>query len=153
MTVRPPAPGLEWAFSVDAELGPLQDHGMTRVGHRRIIPIAGGTVTGAFTGVLLPGGADWQTVRADGSIEIDGRYSACADDGALLYVTARGVRSGDPGVLQSLLDGADVDPSAYYFRTALTLECATDRSLEDAVFVASCVREADRVRYDAYRVS
>lgn len=153
MTARPPVPGLEPSFSVDARLGSLEDHGMTRVGHRRIIPILGGTVTGTFTGELLAGGADWQTVRADGSIEIDGRYSARSADGTLLYVQARGVRSGDPAVLQALLEGEDVAPEAYYFRTAITLECAARPDLESAVFVASCIREADRVRYDAYRLT
>lgn len=71
-----PVPGLEPAFEVVVELGPLEDHGMTRVGHRRVVPITGGRISGAFEGEILPGGADWQTVRADGSIEIDGRYSA-----------------------------------------------------------------------------
>jgi hypothetical protein len=126
---------------------------MTRAGHRRIIPVVGGTVTGAFTGVLLPGGADWQTVRADGSIEIDGRYSARGDDGSLLYIRARGVRSGDPEVLESLLRGDDVDPAAYYFRAALTLESAVRPEFERSVFVASYVREATRVRYVAYRLT
>ncbi len=126
---------------------------MTRAGHRRVIPVIGGTVTGAFTGVILPGGADWQTVRADGSIEIDGRYSARGEDGSLLYIRAKGVRSGDPEVLESLLLGEDVDPVAYYFRAALTLESAAHPEFERSVFVASYVREAARVRYVAYRLT
>jgi len=146
-------PTLERAFEVVADLGPLEDHGMTRAGHRRIIPVVGGTITGAFTGRILSGGADWQTVRADGSIEVDGRYSARGDDGTLLYIRARGVRSGDPAVLEALLRGDDVDPADYYFRAALTLECAARPELERAVYLASYIREADRVRYVAYRVS
>jgi len=35
--------------------------------------VIGGTITGQFNGKILQGGADWQTVRADGLIEIDGR--------------------------------------------------------------------------------
>jgi hypothetical protein len=153
MTAQPPIPHLEPAFEVVAELGPLQDHGMTRAGHRRVIPVVGGTVTGAFAGTIVPGGADWQTVRADGSIEIDGRYSAQSADGALLYIRAQGVRSGDPAVLEALLRGDDVDPARYYFRAALTLECATRPELEQSVYVASYIREAHRVRYSAYRVT
>jgi hypothetical protein len=153
MTRVPPVPSLVPAFEVVAELGPLEDHGMTRAGHRRIIPVVGGTVEGDFTGTILAGGADWQTVRADGSIEIDGRYSARAGDGSLLYIRARGVRSGDPEVLEALLRGEDVDPGAYYFRAALTLESASRPEFERAVYVASYVREASRVRYVAYRVS
>ena len=153
MTRVPPAPSLAPAFEVVAELGPLEDHGMTRAGHRRIIPVVGGTITGEVTGTILAGGADWQTVRADGCIEIDGRYSARGDDGSLLYIRARGVRSGDPEVLEALLRGDDVDPEAYYFRAALTLESASRPELERAVYIASYVREASRVRYVAYRVT
>ncbi|WP_019180925.1 DUF3237 family protein [Microbacterium yannicii] len=153
MAHAPPVPSLDRSFEVVADLGPLEDHGMTRAGHRRVIPVIGGTVTGAFTGVILPGGADWQTVRADGSIEIDGRYSARGEDGSLLYIRAKGVRSGDPEVLESLLLGEDVDPVAYYFRAALTLESAAHPEFERSVFVASYVREAARVRYVAYRLT
>lgn len=153
MHTQPPIPALEPAFACVADLGPLQDHGMTRAGHRRVIPVIGGTITGTFEGTLLAGGADWQTVRADGSIEIDGRYTAQSDDGALLYIRAQGVRSGDSVVLEALLRGEDVDPQDYYFRAALTLECASRPDLERSVFVASYVREAHRVRYTAYRVT
>lgn len=153
MDGQPPVPSLEYAFEVVAELGPLQDHGMTRAGHRRVIPVTGGSITGSFDGSIVSGGADWQTVRADGSIEIDGRYSACAADGALLYIRAQGVRSGDPAVLEALLRGDEVDPETYYFRAALTLECATRPDLERSVFIASYIREAHRVRYVAYRVT
>lgn len=150
---EPPVPTLEPAFEVVADLGPLQDHGTTRAGHRRVIPVVGGTVSGGLRGTVLPGGADWQTVRADGSIEIDGRYSARLDDGSLLYIRAVGVRSGDPAVLESLLRGDDVDPTSYYFRAALTLESSTHPVLEASVYIASYVREANRVRYVAYRVT
>ncbi|WP_194396854.1 DUF3237 family protein [Microbacterium atlanticum] len=150
---EPPVPGLERSFEVVADLGPLEDHGTTRAGHRRIIPVVGGTIAGDFRGTILPGGADWQTVRADGSIEIDGRYSARGDDGSLLYIRAQGVRSGDPAVLEALLRGDDVDPAAYYFRAALTLESATRPEFERAVYLASYIREASRVRYVAYRVT
>ena len=153
MTHEPAVPALERSFEVVAELGPLEDHGMTRAGHRRIIPVIGGTVSGAFTGTILSGGADWQTVRAAGSIEIDGRYSARGDDGSLLYIRARGVRSGVPAVLEALLRGDDVEPAAYYFRAALTLESAAHPDFERSVYIASYIREANRVRYVSYRVT
>ena len=50
-----PVPGLEPAFDVDAALGPLEDHGETRAGHRRVIPIVGGTIRGLFDADILPG--------------------------------------------------------------------------------------------------
>lgn len=153
MTKVPPVPGLEAALEVEVRLGPIEDHGMTRVGHRRVVPIVGGTVTGEFDGQILPGGADWQIVRADGCIEIDGRYSARAADGSLLYLHAVGVRSGDPAVLEAILRGADVAPEDYYFRAAITLESSSHPEFERSLYVASYVREADAVRFVAYRVT
>ncbi len=153
MSHEPPVPALEPAFEVVVELGPMADHGHTRAGHRRVIPIVGGTISGGLAGEILPGGADGQIVRADGSIEVDGRYSARLDDGSLLYLHAVGVRSGDPAVLEALLRGEDIAPSAYYFRAALTIEAAAHPELERSLFIASYVRESARVRYVAYRVT
>ncbi|WP_307807364.1 DUF3237 domain-containing protein [Naasia sp. SYSU D00948] len=151
--VQPPVPALEPAFQVEVELGPLEDHGRTRAGHRRVVPILGGTIRGAFDGTILPGGADWQLVRDDGSIEIDGRYTGRSADGSLVYLHAVGVRSGSPDVLEALLRGEDVDPRSYYFRTAVTIESSSRPEFERSLYVASCIRDANRVRYVAYRVT
>jgi hypothetical protein len=158
-----PVPGLEPAFTVDARLGPLEDHGLTRAGHRRVIAVAGGRVSGASSGLfdgpfdaeILPGGADWQVVRPDGTIEIDTRYSARTTAGEYLHFRTSGVRSGPPAVLAALLRGEPVDPAAYYFRVAVYLETSAPRLafLERSLFVASAVRGADSVSYTAYRVT
>ncbi|MEU8075170.1 DUF3237 domain-containing protein [Catellatospora citrea] len=150
-----PTPALEPAFDVEVQLGLLEDHGVTRAGHRRVVPIVGGRVRGLFDAEILPGGADWQLVRADGAIEIDTRYSARTADGEHVYLRTFGVRSGPPEVLGALLRGDPVDPSEYYFRIGVHLETSAPRLalLEQSVFVASAIREADRVRYTAYRVT
>ncbi len=153
--VSAPIPGLQAAFDVVVDLGPLEDHGMTRAGHRRVIPIVGGSVTGAFEAEILPGGADWQVVRPDGAVEVSALYSARTTGGALILVSSTGVRSGPPDVLDALLRGAPVDPSAYYFRTLIRVETSepTLAALQDVLFIAAAVREAERVAYTAYRVT
>jgi hypothetical protein len=153
--IAPPIPGLERAFDVTVRLGPVDDYGKTRAGHRRVIPVLGGEMAGGLDAEILGGGADWQLVRPDGALEIDGRYSARTSNGALLYLQVSGVRSGPPEVLAALLAGEDVDPAAYYFRTTLRIETAATEhaDFQHAVFVASCVREAATVRYTAYRVT
>jgi hypothetical protein len=153
--VTPVVPGLEPAFTVDARLGPLEDHGLTRAGHRRVVPVAGGQVSGALDAEILPGGADWQLVRPDGAIEIDTRYSARTAAGEYVHFRTSGVRSGPPAVLAALLRGEDVDPASYYFRVAVYLETSAPRLafLERSIFVASAVRAADSVSYTAYRVT
>ncbi|MBO9624953.1 MAG: DUF3237 family protein, partial [Microbacterium sp.] len=85
-----PLPTLEAAFDVAVDLGPLEDHRRTSVGHRRVVPILGGRITGDVAAEILPGGADWQIVRPDGTIEIDSRYSARTASGDLLLLHARG---------------------------------------------------------------
>ena len=150
-----PVPGLEPAFTVDARLGPLEDHGVTRAGHRRVIAVAGGRVSGVLDAEILPGGADWQLVRPDGAIEIDTRYSARTAAGEYVHLRTSGVRSGPPEVLAALLRGENVDPASYYFRVAVYLETSAPRLafLERSIFVASAVRGADTVSYVAYRVT
>ena len=151
---EPPVPALTASFDVEVRLGPLEDHGMTRVGHRRVVPIVGGSVLGAVEAEILPGGADWQIVRPDGTIEVDGRYSARTADGEHLLLHVAGIRSGEPEVLEALLRGEAVPPTRYHFRTAIRVETAAPRLgwMERTLFVASCVRDADAVRYTAYRV-
>ncbi|MCW3492695.1 DUF3237 domain-containing protein [Microbacterium sp. SSM24] len=152
---EPIVPELVRAFDVTVRLGPVEDHGATRAGHRRVIPIVGGEISGAIEATILPGGADWQLVRTDGALEIDGRYSARTADDDLLFLQVSGVRSGPPDVLAALLAGEDVAPTEYYFRTALRIETSAPAlaSLEHAVFVASCIRHAATVRYTAFRVT
>ena len=155
MTIPVPVPALEHAFDVDASLGPLEDHGRTRAGHRRVVPVAGGRVTGLLEAQIVPGGADWQLVRADGAVEIDTRYTARTAAGEYVHFRTSGVRSGPPAVLEALLRGELADPSQYYFRVTVYLETSAPRLawLQESVFVASAAREADRVYYSAYRVT
>lgn len=71
--------------------------GATPQGHRRYIPITGGTFAGPrIKGVVLPGGADWQTDRSDGVTDVDALYSIRADDGTVVVVRNQGV-VGDGG--------------------------------------------------------
>jgi hypothetical protein len=155
MTPAAPVPRLEPAFDVTATLGPLEDHGTTRAGHRRVVPITGGLVSGLVDAEILAGGADWQIVRPDGSTEIDTRYSARTPAGEYVHFRTSGVRSGPPEILDALLRGEPVDPSEYYFRVAVYLETSAPRlaELQRSIFVAAAIRGADSVRYTAYRVT
>lgn len=152
MTHALPIPELVPALRVTVELGELEDHGLTAAGHRRVVPIIGGSVEGDFTGRILLGGADWQIVRGDGTIEIDSRYSAVSDDDELLYIRATGIRTGEPEVLAALGRGEEVGPSSYYFRTNVQLE-SIDPALANHLYIGACARERSRVVYTAYRVT
>jgi len=71
----------ELTFSVKVLLGPPLELGPTPSGFRRVIPIVGGTVSGD-----LSGGADWNVVRADGSVELSARYELLLEGGAAVSV-------------------------------------------------------------------
>src|ERR1700728_5223805 len=112
-------PELRFALEVAVTVHPALDLGQTQAGHRRIMPIAGGTVSGPrLQGRVLPVGADWQIVRPEGTADLDARYTIQSDDGALIYVVNRGVRHGPPDVLARLNRGEGVDPASYYFRSS-----------------------------------
>jgi len=151
---EPPATGLDRRFRAEVIVGEVLDHGTTRAGHRRVIPILGGRLSHGVDAEVLPGGADWQVVHDDGVLEIDTRYSARTPDGGLVHLRTRGIRSGPPEVLEALLRGAPVAASDYYFRLVVTIETAVPalRELQDSLLIAAAARSADRVVYDAYRV-
>ena len=112
-------------FRVHCEVADILDLGAAPFGHRRVVNLLGGTVTGAkLNGRILPGGSDWQILGADGSADIHARYTVESDAGALIQVDSKGLRHGPPEVLARLASGEDVDPSLYYFRTVMRFETA-----------------------------
>jgi hypothetical protein len=116
-------PEIAFAFEARVQLGPPLDVGPIPGGRRRIIPVLGGTFTGSgMRGRVLPVGADWQTVRADGLGELDTRYTLETDDGKLIYVQNAGIRHASPEVTAQLMAGQLVDPSLVYFRTVAKFE-------------------------------
>lgn len=153
---QPVEPRLELIGRCRAELGEPLELGRTPWGRRRIIPIVGGEFDGPrLSATILAGGADWQVVHEDGMAAIDTRYTLQTHDGALISVATRGVRHGPADVLRRLADGQPVDPGEYYFRVSVQYEtgAAAYLWLNQIVAVASAVRLADQVIYDAYALS
>jgi muconolactone delta-isomerase len=151
-----PDPRLEPVYRLEATVGEPVDLGDSAQGHRRIVPLTGGTFTGAtINGKLLPGAsADWQTVLTDGTALGDIRYTLQTVGGDVLYVQSRGVRHGSAEVLARLGRGEDVDASEYTFRTSTQIEtAAADLDwLNKGVFVSVGGRQASGVVYETYLV-
>jgi pyruvate/2-oxoglutarate dehydrogenase complex dihydrolipoamide dehydrogenase (E3) component len=154
---RPPDPHLTRVYRLEATLGQALDLGDTAHGHRRIVPLTGGTFTGAeINGKLLPGAsADWQLLLPDGTALGDVRYTLQTDRGDLLYVQSRAVRHGNAEVLARLARGEDVDPGEYTFRTSTQIEtAAADLDwLNKGIFIGVAARQAAGVIYDTYLVA
>lgn len=84
----------EFVYEAIVDLGAYVKVGNTPGGYRGYIPIVGGTFRGPkIAGTILPGGADWQTGRADGATEVDALYSMQCEDGTVVIVHNRGVIS------------------------------------------------------------
>ena len=146
---------LQTLFRAEIFLDRPLELGDTPQGRRRIIGITGGRFSGErLSGRVLPGGADWQVIRADGVADLDARYTLETGDGALIYVRNRGYRHGPADVLKKLSLGEAVDPSLYYMRTTPSFETGDARYswLNRMVCVATGARHAAAVELDVYEV-
>jgi hypothetical protein len=146
---------LEPLLRAEIRLAPAQELGDAPQGRRRIIPIIGGTFAGdRLSGTVLPGGADWQIVRADGVADLDARYTLETVDGALIYVRNRGYRHGPADVIARLGRGEPVDPALYYMRTTPGFETGDRRYawLNRLVCVATGARRSASVELEVFAV-
>ncbi len=115
-------------MTLTLSVGGMQAIGTTPGGSRRVGLVSGGTFQGErLRGTVLPGGADWIMVRGDGSTTLDVRLVLETDDDALIGMTYRGMRHGPTAVMERLNRGENVDPSEYYFRTAIAFETAAPK--------------------------
>ncbi len=149
------APQLEFLMRIAAEVGELQTMGGGPLGERRVVAITGGSFEGpGLRGTIVPGGADWQIVRADGVLDIDARYALRTEAGALIRVVSQGYRHGPPEVLAALARGEVVPASRYFFRTVMRFETGdTDLLwLNRTIAVATAERRARQVLLEAWRL-
>ena len=145
----------EFLCKVEVTLEPVRDLGETPLGRRRIIGITGGKFAGPrLSGRILPGGADWQVIRADGVAYLDARYTLETGDGALIYVNNKGYRHGPRDVIERLARGEAVDPALYYMRATPWFETSAPAYawLNRAICVATGARRAAAVELDFYEV-
>jgi Protein of unknown function (DUF3237) len=151
-----PDPRLTKVYRLEASLGQPLDLGEIAQGHRRVVPLTGGTFTGPeISGMLLPGAsADWQIVLPDGTALGDIRYTLQTEGGDLLYVQSRSIRHGSHEVLARLARGEDVEASEYTFRASTQIETAgADLGwLNKGVFISVGGRQPGGVIYETYLV-
>ena len=153
--MNPPVPRLEAIFSANVVVAAPRSLGHTSAGERRIVDILGGEVTGPkLAGRILPGGADWQILRDDGTAVLEARYAIETPQGALVYVRNYGYRHGPDEVFIRIARGEEVDPARYYFRSAPLFETAAPEHawLNRTIVVCSALRARDRVILDFYAV-
>lgn len=128
--------------------------GNTGLGERRIIDITGGTASGPkFNGIVRPGGADFQIIRANGLTELHARYTLEDSAGKIIYVVNDGIRFGSKEALDKIRRGEPVDPAQIYFRSFPKFETSAPEYswMMECLFVAPGVRRPDAVELSVYR--
>lgn len=90
---------VEFLFTMAATLEPPRIIPAGPNGTRVIVGITGGTVTGPkVNGKVEHLGADWLTMRADGTAQLDVRALITTDDGASIHVSYKGIlKQGESG--------------------------------------------------------
>lgn len=151
--ITPPA--LTHVATVVVSVAAPQEVGHTPFGRRRTIPITGGTVTGPeLSGVILPGGADFQSIRSATYTDIHARYTIETTQGETIYVENTGIRVGSEADIAALARGEPVDPARIYFRSYPRFETASERLawLNTHLFVGTGARYPDRVELNFFRI-
>ncbi len=83
-------PRSEFVYEAVCDLEPALPLGPSPYGERWMVPIVGGTFEGPdMRGTVMPGGADRQLVRRDGSKALDAVYELRTHDGAIISVRNR----------------------------------------------------------------
>jgi hypothetical protein len=141
-------------FVMRLDVLPYQIIGGPEGAFRRIGVVPSGVFEGErLSGIILPGGSDWQTVRADGSTTLDVKLILETSDKRLIGMTYKGVRHGPPEILERLNKGEAVDPASYYFRTNPLFETASDYAwINNIVAIGIGHRSAAGVMYSVFEI-
>lgn len=120
---EPGAARLDHELELRVHTRPPQDLG----GGRLVYEVAGGSVSGPRVRGAILAGSDWATVRSDGYLQLDVRFTVLTDDGATIGATATGLAELSPAVLRSRADGQPVGCDELYYRAALWFHTGDDR--------------------------
>lgn len=154
--MTPILPGLVFVFQIEAQIEAPRGSGSSALGERLHIPIIGGTVIGpGLNGRVLAGGSDWPVIGPDGISRVDARYTIEADDGTLIYVVNKGLRTSTDEVRQRMRAGETIEPAEYYMRSVPVFDApdGAHRWLSERIFVSSLAPAGEMVRINVYEVT
>jgi hypothetical protein len=149
-------PGLAFVADIRVDVGSPITIGETGAGLRRVVPILGGSVEGPrLSGRVVPGGADFQMLRADGVMELEAKYVLETSDDAFIYVVNRGLRHGPAEAVEKLMRGEPVDPKLIYFRATPSFETAVAefKWITQSLFVCTGTRLPNQVLLALYEIT
>ena len=136
-TAQSPASDLESQFAFELL---LDVDSQLDAGHTSIAPVTGGTFSGPrMRGTVHDGGADWIT-QVSGHSSLDVRITLETDDGAIIYMTYKGmVVPGDSGL---------------YWRVTPSFTTSSEEYdwLNHRVFVGKNKQVEGKVAYDIFEI-
>jgi hypothetical protein len=150
-----PTPFLEAVCDLAVQIAAPVEVGLTAQGLRRMIPITGGTVSGArMQGKVLPGGADYQLIVGGTTAQLDARYVMELADGARVFVQNTALRFASSEATARLIRGEPVAPEEVYFRCQPRFETAAPQWawLMHSQFIGTGVRLPDAVHMRFFQV-
>ncbi|MEQ3651400.1 DUF3237 domain-containing protein [Hyphomonas sp.] len=137
---------------------PQQMIGKAYFGQRMIAALTGGILEGErLRGRVVPGGGDWATIDDSDTLRLDARVTLETHDGALIYLSYRGVLRPMSKVRQFSSRGgpkSDEERKQIYFRTAPFFETGDERYswLNNIVTLGMGESIGGAVRYDVFEV-
>jgi hypothetical protein len=149
------APRLELLCEYHATLKTPVVIGSGPFGMRQIFDVTGGEVTGErLRGRVLPSGADWILIGADGVGRLDVRATLETHDGAYLYVSYTGLLHMTEEVVKTVASGGLTEFGRTYFYVSPRIETGDPRyAWLNRVFLLSQGRLGpSRVEYRVFEV-
>jgi hypothetical protein len=145
----------ELLYRAHVDVEGFYEVGRTFRGARTIVRVKGGWFEGPkLKGAILPGTGDWFLVRPDGTGEGDVRDTYRTDDGAVIFVSYRGILDISQDVWARIRAGEDVPASEYYLRTQPMFETGSEKYdwLNRTLAVGVGKQEAMGVTYDVFGI-
>jgi hypothetical protein len=150
--IPPPQSG-SLVFQANLMLGQIRDVGQTQYGHRYLIEIKGGTLTGPkIKGQFGNFGLDWQLTLSNGAVEDEQVDVLTTDDGTAIYFRNCGTAPGATGPVRMVSDFEAPTASVYAWLNSGTYAGTreldmVDKTLTVSVYDVSAVTPpADSVR-------
>jgi len=136
------APVLRPVLRLQIEVAPPTLLGRLNGVERRMVSILGGRAQGRFSGSILPGGTDVQSVRDDGTIELMARYAVDLGEAGHLLLENTGLRR------------TATENDRPYFRGRMRFEAPAGALawLNSAIFLTSGYRDGSVVHLEVFEV-
>jgi len=131
----------ELAFTITLDITDTHDVGNTPYGHRRLLDVGGGTISGdRMSGSVRTGGLEYELTLSNGVVEYQGINILETGDGSLIFVRSCGVAPDENSTPRVIPDFEATTSGSYAF-------------LNTGTFVATRELTANSLQLDVYDVS